>query len=353
MPEPLIRVENITRTFRVGDVDIHALQGVSLVVEQGEFVAIMGSSGSGKSTLMAVLGCLDRPTSGSYYLEGIDVAKLNEPELARIRSERLGFVFQSFNLLARTSAIENIALPLFYAAAGPTGRTLRLERARSALTVLGLSGRERNTPGKLSGGEQQRVAIARALINSPSLLLADEPTGNLDSRTSHEIMETLQRLNREQHVTIIVVTHESDIAAFADRIVTMRDGQIISDVRTDKPTRPTGDVAAEPKIMGAALLARKEVGGRAARSTAFGAFATMVTASAVQALARNKMRSALTMLGVFIGVAALIAMVAVGEGANQAVRKQIESLWNQSWSWSCRVPPAWVAFAVDPAAPRR
>jgi macrolide transport system ATP-binding/permease protein len=323
----LIRVENITRTFRVGDVDIHALRGVSLVVERGEFVAIMGSSGSGKSTLMAVLGCLDRPTGGSYYLEGVDVARLDEPELARIRSERLGFVFQSFNLLTRTSAIENIALPLFYAASGPTGRTARLERARSALTRLGLSGRERNTPGKLSGGEQQRVAIARALINSPSLLLADEPTGNLDSRTSHEIMETLQSLNRGQRVTIIVVTHESDIAAFADRVVTMRDGQIISDVRADKPAQPAGTVAAEPKAAGTALLARKEAGGgTASRSTAFGAFATMVTASALQALARNKMRSALTMLGVFIGVAALIAMVAVGEGANQAVRKQIESL---------------------------
>jgi macrolide transport system ATP-binding/permease protein len=327
VPEPLIRVENITRTFRVGDVDIHALRGVSLVVEQGEFVAIMGSSGSGKSTLMAVLGCLDRPTSGSYYLEGIDVAKLKEPELARIRSERLGFVFQSFNLLARTSAIENIALPLFYAASGPTGRTLRLERARSALTLLGLSGRERNTPGKLSGGEQQRVAIARALINSPSLLLADEPTGNLDSRTSHEIMETLQRLNREQRVTIVVVTHESDIAAFADRVVTMRDGRIISDVRVEKPTQPVRAIAAEPSPAGAPLLGRQQAGeGAASRSTALGAFATMVTASAVQALARNKMRSALTMLGVFIGVAALIAMVAVGEGANQAVRKQIESL---------------------------
>jgi len=327
VPEPLIRVDNITRTFRVGDVDIHALRGVSLVIERGEFLAIMGSSGSGKSTLMAVLGCLDRPTGGSYYFEGTDVAKLDEPELARIRSERLGFVFQSFNLLARTSAIENIALPLFYAASGPAGRSLRLERARSALTLLGLAGRERNTPGKLSGGEQQRVAIARALINSPSLLLADEPTGNLDSRTSHEIMETLQQLNREQHVTIVVVTHEADIAAFADRVVTMRDGLIISDVRVEKPTQPGRAVAAQPTSVRGALLGGQQADeGSASRSTAFGAFATMVTASAVQALARNKMRSALTMLGVFIGVAALIAMVAVGEGANQAVRRQIESL---------------------------
>lgn len=327
MPEPLIRVENVTRTFRVGDVDIHALRGVSLVVERGEFVAIMGSSGSGKSTLMSILGCLDRPTSGKYYLEGIDVAKLDEPELARIRSERLGFVFQTFNLLARTSAIENIALPLFYAVSGPTSRALRLERARSALTLLGLGGRERNTPGKLSGGEQQRVAIARALINSPSLLLADEPTGNLDSRTSHEIMKTVQWLNREQRVTIIVVTHESDVAAFADRIVTMRDGQIISDERIRKPPEPTRAAAAELRVAGAVLLRRPGPAERAAAPFgAVGAFATMIAVSAVQALARNIMRSALTMLGVFIGVAALIAMVAVGEGANQAVRKQIESL---------------------------
>jgi macrolide transport system ATP-binding/permease protein len=325
VPEAVIRVENITRTFRVGDVDIHALRGVSLVVERGEFLAIMGSSGSGKSTLMAILGCLDRPTSGSYHLEGIEVAKLSEPELARIRSERLGFVFQSFNLLARTSAIENIALPLFYATSDSTNKAQRMERARSALTMLGLGGRERNSPGKLSGGEQQRVAIARALINSPSLLLADEPTGNLDSRTSHEIMETLQRLNREHGVTIVVVTHEPDIAAFADRVVTMRDGQIISDVRVEKPTQVT--VAAGPSSAGAGLLGQRPVGeGTTSRSTDVGAFATMVMASAVQALARNKMRSALTMLGVFIGVAALIAMVAVGQGANQAVRKQIESL---------------------------
>ena len=203
MPEPVIRVENVTRVYRVGDVDINALRGVSLVVERGEFVAIMGSSGSGKSTLMSILGCLDRPSTGSYYFEGVDVAQLNEPDLARLRSERLGFVFQSFNLLPRTSAIENVALPLFYAASASSGRTVRTERAQAALNLLGLGDRARNTPGQLSGGQQQRVALARALINKPSLLLADEPTGNLDSRTSHEIMETLQSLNREQGVTII------------------------------------------------------------------------------------------------------------------------------------------------------
>lgn len=327
MPDAVITVENITRTFRVGDVDLHALRGVSLVVERGEFVAIMGSSGSGKSTLMSILGCLDRPTSGSYSFEGVDVALLDEPELARIRSERLGFVFQSFNLLPRTSALENVALPLFYAASGPSRRTPRLARARAVLRLLGLAGRERNTPGQLSGGEQQRVAIARALINAPSLLLADEPTGNLDSRTSHEIMETLQRLNREQGVTIIVVTHETDIAAYADRVVTMRDGQVVSDEHTGGSEQRVGETDAGPEqanpVARTGDTAPRAVGLPSGPVMAFG---TMIAGAAVQALARNKMRSALTMLGVFIGVAALIAMVAVGQGANEAVRKQIESL---------------------------
>src|SRR5208283_1301906 len=225
--DPVLRVENVTRTFVIGDVEVQALRGIDLVVEAGEFLAIMGSSGSGKSTLMSILGCLDRPTGGHYYLEGVDVAGLSEPELARIRSARLGFVFQSFNLLPRTSAIENVALPLHYAADGPAGRAARVEKARAALRLLGLSERERNTPAQLSGGQQQRVAIARALINAPKLLLADEPTGNLDTRTSHEIMGTLVALNRDQMVTTVVVTHESDIAAYADRILTMRDGLIV------------------------------------------------------------------------------------------------------------------------------
>ena len=321
MPEPVIRVENVTRTYHVGDVDVHALAGVSLVIERGEFVAIMGSSGSGKSTLMAILGGLDRPSSGRYFLDGVDVARLDEPELARIRSERLGFVFQSFNLLARTSAIENVALPLFYAGSGPVHRGPRLVRARAALALLGLADRERNTPGQLSGGQQQRVAIARALINEPSLLLADEPTGNLDSRTSHEIMDTLVTLNHDRGVTIVVVTHEADIAAYADRMVTMRDGLIVSDVRPPKPAPP-------PTVArGTTLPAASETAPVTAHwAGAFWAFGLMILAAAVQAIGRNRMRSALTMLGVFIGVAALIVMVAVGQGANEAVRKQIESL---------------------------
>ena len=327
MAEPIIRLEHVSRTYHVGDIDVHALQDVSLTINKGEFVAIMGHSGSGKSTLMAVLGCLDRPSSGRYFFEGTDVAGLEEPERASLRSERLGFVFQSFNLLSRTSAIENVALPLFYSATGPASATTRTERARAVLTLLGLGDRERNTPGQLSGGQQQRVAIARALINNPGLLLADEPTGNLDTRTSHEIMETLARLNREQGVTIIVVTHEADIAAYADRVLTMRDGQVVSDT-------------CNPKLAKTAEAPRTVVPGQnpsvtqpprpllatARRTNTFWGFGLMIMAAAIQAIWRNMMRSALTMLGVFIGVAALIAMVAVGQGANDAVRKQIERL---------------------------
>jgi macrolide transport system ATP-binding/permease protein len=317
--QSIIKVEKLCRSFLLGDVEVQALRGIDLTVQGGEFVAIMGSSGSGKSTLMNILGCLDQPTSGHYWLADVDVATLREPELARIRSERLGFVFQSFNLLARTSAVENVGLPLYYAGDGPASGAVRAERARAALRFLGLGERERNTPGQLSGGQQQRVAIARALVNSPSLLLADEPTGNLDTRTSHAIMETLVSLNRDQGVTIVLVTHESDIAAYADRVVTMRDGEIISDERVGVPVPVAGG--------GHSPFLRREA--PAARKTAVAAhlaFGLMVLATAAQAIGRNKMRSALTMLGVFIGVAALITMVAIGQGANEAVRKQIESL---------------------------
>ena len=325
MPQPVIRIENVSRTYHVGDIDVHALVDASLIVERGEFVAIMGSSGSGKSTLMSILGCLDRPTSGHYFFEGLDVAQLGEPDLARLRSERLGFVFQSFNLLARTSALENVALPLFYAAAGPARAASRTERAWAALKAVGLGDRERNTPGQLSGGQQQRVALARALINNPSLLLADEPTGNLDSKTSHEIMQTLTSLNREQGVTIVVVTHEPDIAAYTDRVLTMRDGQIISDERKRKSAAATAGWPAAP-AGNVPPLRLDETAAPAGQLAAIWAFALMVMAAALQAINRNKMRSSLTMLGVFIGVAALIAMVAVGQGANEAVLKQIESL---------------------------
>jgi macrolide transport system ATP-binding/permease protein len=318
----VIRTLGLARTFHVGDVDVRALRGVDLTVARGEFVAIMGSSGSGKSTLMALLGCLDRPTSGQYFLEGVDVAGLSETALAAIRSEKLGFVFQSFNLLARTSAIENVELPLIYATSPLSGGE-RAVRARESLKLLGLADRKRNTPGQLSGGQQQRVAIARALINSPSILLADEPTGNLDTRTSHDIMNTLTALNRERGLTIVLVTHEPDIAAYADRIVTMSDGKIQSDKSNDpRSSVPTPAIGADGD-RGPAKAAPSDGAIKLAGSAAFG---MMIVTAALQAIFRNKMRSALTMLGVFIGVAALIAMVDVGQGANDAVRKQIESL---------------------------
>ncbi len=322
MPDTMIDVQDITRTYHTGDVDVHALRGVSFKLERGEFVAIVGPSGSGKSTLMSILGCLDRPTSGHYLLEGADVATLSEPELAAVRSTRLGFVFQSFNLLPRTSAIENVALPLFYSTSGPGDRGSRLERARDALKLLGLADREDNTPAQLSGGQQQRVAIARALINSPSLLLADEPTGNLDTRTSHDIMDTLVALNRQHGVTIIVVTHEQDIAAYAGRVITVRDGRIVSDTRPPHPnSKPVAAAGNKPSSLFQPPPVVEKVEPRAHVG-----FGLMIASAAVQAIARNKLRSALTMLGVFIGVAALIAMVAVGQGANEAVAKQIASL---------------------------
>ena len=223
----VIEVRNLARTYHAGDVDVLALRGVDLTITRGEFVAIMGSSGSGKSTLMSILGCLDKPTGGQYFFEGIDVAGLPESALAHIRSEKLGFVFQSYNLLARTSAIENVELPLIYAATSTTGSE-RSERARESLRVVSLGDRERNTPGQLSGGQQQRVAIARALVNQPALLLADEPTGNLDSQTSIEIMGVFQKLN-DQGITIVMVTHELDIASYTKRNIIMRDGKVVSD----------------------------------------------------------------------------------------------------------------------------
>ena len=336
MALPVIELRQITRLYRVGGSELRALDGVTLRLDRGEFVAIMGASGSGKSTLMNICGCLDQPTGGQYLFEGVDLKRLGEPALARLRSDRIGFVFQSFNLLARTSAIENVALPLFYGASGPLSRRERLARARTALGDLGLRGRERNTPSQLSGGQQQRVAIARALINRPDVLLADEPTGNLDTRTSHEIMQTLRRLNREQDVTVIVVTHEHDIADYADRIIMMRDGKIVSDEahRARAPAAPIeqdADAAAEHAALPDPAAGRvRASAGRAALPEAAAAaslgFARMSLSSAAPAGGRNALRSILTMLGVFIGVAALIAMVAVGQGANQAVARQIQSL---------------------------
>ena len=311
MSDPVIEVRDLGKVYRIGELEVHALRGVDLTIERGEFVAIMGASGSGKSTLMNILGCLDRPSSGRYQLEGVDVTGQQEPALAQVRSRRIGFVFQNFNLLARTSALENVALPLLY-----TGRYAdSAARAKQALRALGLEGREQNTPSQLSGGQQQRVAIARALVNEPAILLADEPTGNLDSKTANDIMTTIRTLNREQGLTVVLVTHEPDMAAFADRVVTMRDGAIISDERK---------VALEPRPQ--VRPAAAPAPARAAEAGVGLSFARMSLMVAARAIARNKMRSALTMLGIFIGVAALIAMVAVGQGASAAVAERIQSL---------------------------
>jgi putative ABC transport system ATP-binding protein len=221
-----IRIENLTKVYTLGEVDVRALDGVSTTIDRGSFVTIMGPSGSGKSTFMNILGCLDRPTSGSYSLDGEDVGELDRDQLADIRNRKIGFVFQQFNLLARTTALENVELPLLYSAEGADPGH---ERALDALRIVGLAGRADHRPNQLSGGQQQRVAIARSLINNPRIILADEPTGALDSRTSIEIMAIFQRLNREQDISIIVVTHEPDIAQYGERIITFKDGRIVSD----------------------------------------------------------------------------------------------------------------------------
>ena len=227
----LIRVEALDKTYRMGDVEVPALRGVNLTIERGEFVAVMGASGSGKSTFMNILGCLDRPTGGKYFLEGQEVGSLSRDDWAHIRNRRIGFVFQGFNLLPRTTALENVELPMMYN--GFAGKQRR-ERAVEVLSLVGLENRLDHKPNQLSGGQQQRVAVARALINRPSLILADEPTGNLDSATSAEIMTLFQQLNVEQEITIVLVTHEADIANYAQRRVVFRDGIVVSDEKENQ-----------------------------------------------------------------------------------------------------------------------
>jgi len=224
----VIEIHDLTKVYSLGEVEVRALDGIHLDVDEGDFVAIMGASGSGKSTLMNIIGCLDVPTSGRYLLDGTDVARLNDDELARIRNRKIGFVFQSFNLIPRTSALHNVEMPLVYAGEG--GRTAR---AREALVAVGLADRAHHQPTELSGGQQQRAAIARALVTNPAILLADEPTGNLDSGSSLEIMKLLATLNAEQGRTVVLITHEQDIARFATRVVELRDGRIVRDQRSD------------------------------------------------------------------------------------------------------------------------
>ncbi len=229
---PVIQMEGVHKIYDLGEVQVHALRGLDVTIYPGEFVAIMGASGGGKSTFMNLVGMLDRPTRGNYKLDGVDVSSLDKVEMAHLRNRKLGFVFQGFNLLSRTTALENVELPALYARLAPEER---LERAREALRIVGLADREHHYPSQLSGGQQQRVAIARALMNRPSILLADEPTGNLDSRTSVEIMGIFQQLNRERGITIVLVTHEPDIAQYAQRVITFRDGKIRRDESVARP----------------------------------------------------------------------------------------------------------------------
>jgi putative ABC transport system ATP-binding protein len=235
MERSVIRLKDVTKVYRLGTVQVHALRGVSLEIQRGELVAIMGPSGSGKSTLMNILGCLDQPTAGKYLLDGVDVGRQSDDQLAHIRNRKIGFVFQNYNLLPRTSAVENVEMPLIYA-----GAHERQRKAMETLDAVGLAGRARHKPSELSGGEQQRVAIARALINDPALILADEPTGNLDSKTGMEIIGIFQRLNQERGITVVYVTHDADIAAFTRRTVHIQDGRLASDepVAHTRPAEP-------------------------------------------------------------------------------------------------------------------
>jgi putative ABC transport system ATP-binding protein len=239
----VIEIKDLVKDYRLGEVPVHVLKGISFQIDRGDFVSIMGPSGSGKSTLMNILGCLDKPTSGSYQLDGISVGGLNRDQLAEIRNKKIGFVFQQFNLLARTSATENVELPLMYT---DTPSRERHERARKALLTVGLAGREEHQPSQLSGGQQQRVAIARSLVNDPSMILADEPTGALDSRIGIEIMAIFQRLNREKGITMIVVTHDPDIATYSNRSIHFKDGRLLLDEKLAQPRDARKDLEQLP-----------------------------------------------------------------------------------------------------------
>ncbi len=327
----LIRLENITKTYHLGEVDVPVLRGVSLEIKQGEMVALMGASGSGKSTLMNILGCLDHPSSGKYWLDGREISRLSPDERALIRTEKLGFVFQNFNLLSRTTAVQNVVMPLDYALNQPLEREGRI-KAVELLQRVGLDGRLDHTPSQMSGGQQQRVAISRALIHSPKLLLADEPTGNLDSRTSVEILRMFQKLNAEG-ITVLLVTHDPEVAAYAHRTIRIVDGLIETD--------ETGSLN-EPSVSASGSRLRRLVvpeettpplevpaKGEAAPTTRgkdWSALFPVTFRTAFRALRRNKMRSALSALGVIIAVAAVIAMTEIGEGSKAMLQKSVSSM---------------------------
>jgi putative ABC transport system ATP-binding protein len=242
----VISVKNLVKTYVVGEVQVRALRGINLDVERGEFLAVSGTSGSGKSTFMHIVGCLDKPTSGQYLLDGQDVSRMSKDALAAVRNKKIGFVFQGFNLLSRTSALDNVELPLLYGGSSTMKTADRHKRAHEMLELVGLGNRADHHPNQLSGGQQQRVAIARALINNPSILLADEPTGNLDTRTSIEVMGIFQRLNQERGITVVLITHEMDIAEYGTRTVTFRDGQVVADKSVARRRKAEEELAALP-----------------------------------------------------------------------------------------------------------
>jgi putative ABC transport system ATP-binding protein len=242
---PVIAVKNLVKTYVVGEIEVKALRGLNLTVQPGEFLAVTGQSGSGKSTFMHIVGCLDKPTSGQYFLDGEDVSRMSKDQLAAIRNKKIGFVFQGFNLLSRTTALDNVELPLLYGSSGLKASE-RHKRAMAVLTAVGLDQRADHHPNQLSGGQQQRVAIARSLINNPSILLADEPTGNLDTRTSIEVMDIFQKLNTERGITVLLITHEHDIAEYGTRIVQFRDGHVVSDHPVSRRRHAEEELAALP-----------------------------------------------------------------------------------------------------------
>jgi macrolide transport system ATP-binding/permease protein len=311
-----IELRDIYKTYHLGEIDVPVLKGISLKVSPGEFVALMGTSGSGKTTLMNILGCLDRPSSGEFWLDGQDVVALSADDWAQLRNQKIGFVFQTFNLLPRTSALENVIMPLSYTAQHLSDQEGR-QRAGDLLRRVGLGDRLDHEPSQLSGGQQQRVAIARALINNPSILFADEPTGNLDSKTSEEVLELFRRLNEEEGVTIILVTHDANVARSANRIIRITDGM----VETEEPktqAAPEGQVGAAPPA------------GSGVAATLRSGFAWLrlqwMVRTALHGLRRNVMRAALTTLGIVIGVAAVIAMMEIGSGSSSAIQATIASM---------------------------
>ncbi len=306
----LIELRDIYKTYHLGEIDVPVLRGISLTVAQGEFVALMGTSGSGKTTLMNILGCLDRPSSGDFWLDGQDVTALNADAWAQLRNEKIGFVFQTFNLLSRTSALENVMMPLSYTAAHLSDREGR-QRAADLLRRVGLGERLDHEPSQLSGGQQQRVAIARALINNPSILFADEPTGNLDSKTSEEVLELFRKLNEEEGVTIILVTHDASVARSAKRTIRITDGMVeAEEPQTQKDVGSSPPAGSGTKLRSGLAWLRLQ----------------WMVRTALHGLSRNVMRAALTTLGIVIGVAAVIAMMEIGNGSSSAIQATIASM---------------------------